>query len=129
MCVTFLLYHWTIKSFWFYNEPNRRFWYATVLTVCSYHITYAFQSESTLYGCLNVKELLAQNRREIWRLSECNWTRTHNHLLRKRTLNRLAKLASLGKWLSVCLRTKWLCVRFQLLQSCWNLNFWLPLEN
>ena len=24
------------------------------LTVCSYHVTYAFQSESTLYICLNV---------------------------------------------------------------------------
>ena len=28
--------------------------------VCSYHITYAFQSESTLYICLNVKKLLAR---------------------------------------------------------------------
>ena len=36
-----------------------------LLTVCSYHVTYAFQSESTLYSCLNVKELLARNRREI----------------------------------------------------------------
>ena len=27
---------------------------------------YAFQSESTLYSCLNVKELLAQSRLEIW---------------------------------------------------------------
>ena len=35
------------------------------LLVCSYHVTYAFQSESTLYSCLNVKELLARNRREI----------------------------------------------------------------
>ena len=32
---------------------------------CSYHVTYAFQSESTLYSCLNVKELLARNRCEI----------------------------------------------------------------
>ena len=44
------------------------------LTLCSYHVTYAFQSESTLYSCLNVKELLAQNRRKIWSLSDCNWT-------------------------------------------------------
>ena len=29
------------------------------------HVTYAFQSESTLYSCLNVKELLARSRREI----------------------------------------------------------------
>ena len=34
-------------------------------SVCSYHVTYAFQSEFTLYSCLNVKELLARNRREI----------------------------------------------------------------
>ena len=34
-------------------------------TVCSYHVTYAIQSKSTLYSCLNVKELLARSRREI----------------------------------------------------------------
>ena len=28
-----------------------------------------------------------------WYLSDCNWTRTHNHLVRKRILNHLAKLA------------------------------------
>ena len=33
--------------------------------VMKYHVTYAFQSESTLYSCLNVKELLARSRREI----------------------------------------------------------------
>ena len=37
----------------------------SLLTVCFYHVTYAFQSESTLYSCLNVKELLARSRREI----------------------------------------------------------------
>ena len=35
------------------------------LTVSSCHVTYAFESESTLYSCLNVKELLARSRREI----------------------------------------------------------------
>ena len=39
-----------------------------LLTVCSYHVTYAFQSESTLYNCLNVKELLAPNRPKFWNL-------------------------------------------------------------
>ena len=29
------------------------------MIVCSCHVTYAFQSESSLYICLNVKELLA----------------------------------------------------------------------
>ena len=50
------------------------------------------ESESTLYSCLNVKELLARSMREIWNLSDCNWTRTQNHLVRKRTLNYLAKV-------------------------------------
>ena len=47
-------------------------------------------------------------------ISDCNWTRTHNHLVRKRTLNHLAKLASLVKWLNVRLRTKWVWFRVQL---------------
>ena len=32
-----------------------------MLTACYYHATYAFQSESTLYSCLNVKKGFAQN--------------------------------------------------------------------
>ena len=36
------------------------------LTVCSLHVTCAFQSESTLYSCLNFKELFARNRRGIY---------------------------------------------------------------
>ena len=35
------------------------------LTLCSYHVTYVFQSEFTLYSCLNVKELFARSRHEI----------------------------------------------------------------
>ena len=60
---------------------------------------------------LNVEELLAWNRRETQSLSDCIWTRTHNHLVRKRTLNRLAKLAkrlSCCKYLSI--RCIWLYV-------------------
>ena len=34
-------------------------------TVCSYHVKYAFQSETKLYICLNVKEPLARNKRDI----------------------------------------------------------------
>ena len=51
-----------------------------------------FQSESTLFSCLNVKELLAQSRRDIWSLSGNNGTRTHNHLVCKATLHQIAKL-------------------------------------
>ena len=47
------------------------------LIACSYHVTYAFQSESTLYSCLNVKELLARSRREIlkfkWLQLDSKW--------------------------------------------------------
>ena len=65
------------------------------LTVCSYLVMYAFQSESTLYMSVNFKVLLTRSRRDLLILSDCNWTRNKNHLVRKRTLNRLGKLA---KW-------------------------------
>ena len=71
-------------------------------TVCSCHVMYAFQSESTLYSWLNVKELLARSRHKIWSLSDSNWTWTHNHLVCKWTLNHLAKLV---KWLSCVVST------------------------
>ena len=76
------------------------------LNACSYHVTYAFQSESTICSCLNVKELLARSRRKVWSLSDCNWTRAHNHLVHKRKLNHLTKLNS--NW------SKWLWVQVQL---------------
>ena len=64
------------------------------LPVCYYSVLYALHSESTLYSCLNVKELLAPTRRDIWSLSYRNGTRTDNHLVRKQTLNHLAKLVN-----------------------------------
>ena len=65
------------------------------LTVCSCHVTYAFQSELTLYSCLNAKEFLARSWHKTWCLSDCNWNQTHNHLVHQQTLKHLAKLA---KW-------------------------------
>ena len=70
------------------------------LTVCFCHVTYAFQSESTLYSWVNVKELLARNRRAIWSLSDCNWTRNHSHLVRKQTLNQGTPWLF---WICICL--------------------------
>ena len=61
--------------------------------LCSYHVTYGFHTESTLYSCLNGKELLAQNKREIGSLKDCNGTPIHNYLVCKLTLDHLAKLA------------------------------------
>ena len=80
-------------------------------SVCSCRVTYAFQSESTLYSSLNVTELLVWSRHKIWSLSDCNGTRTQSHLVRKRTLNHLA---SLTKCLSVRLQSKLFWVRVQL---------------
>ena len=72
------------------------------MIICSYHVMYVFQSESALYSCMNVKELLARNRHEIWSLSDCNRTWMYNHLVHKQTLNYLTKLA---KWLSCVVST------------------------
>ena len=59
-------------------------------TVCYCQVTYMFQSASTLYRCMNVKELLAQNRRDILSLSDSNGLRTHNnHIVRRFTLKRV----------------------------------------
>ena len=75
------------------NEPNDSAVLSVLictvhLTICYYHVTYSFKSESTLYSCLNVKELLPRNRRSIISLSDNNRIRTHNHLVYKRILNR-----------------------------------------
>ena len=81
---------------------------------CHVRVNPHIQSKSTLCSCLNVKELTARNRHEMWSLRDCNWTRTHNYLVRKWTLSHSAKLTSLAKWLSVRLWTKWLVVGVQL---------------
>ena len=72
----------TWSSWAFYDIPgfgkysfSRSVWVliCTVhLTVCYYHATHAFQSESKLYSYLNVKELLACNRYYTWSLSDSN---------------------------------------------------------
>ena len=81
------------------------------LTVCYYHVINKFQSESILYSCLDVKELLAWNRCDIWILSDSNGIWIHSGLVRKRRPDALAKLAKL---LSCCknlsVRCTWLHV-------------------
>ena len=92
--------------------------------VCSCHVKYAFQSESTFYSCLNVKELLAQSRCKIWSLSGRNLTRTHNHLVLKRKLNHLAK--RLAKWAFLGLFTdgEWRAKRPPSLKSVTHILQW-----
>ena len=48
------------------------------------------------------KKILARNNRDLWRLSDCSDIQSHNHLVCKKTLNHLTKLA---KWLSCVLST------------------------
>ena len=76
---------------------------------------------------LNSIKIQAQNRHNIYSLSDSNEIRTHNHLVRKQTLNHLARL-------SVRLQTKWLSVRIPLLSlkseyphNYWNLLRWMPI--
>ena len=103
------------RTIWFVNEhstiwPNWSNDWAVfgvlictgLSTVCSCHLTYAIQSESTLYSCLNIKSFFSWSERVMWCLSDCNWTWSQNQLVRKRTLNHLAELA---KWLSCVLST------------------------
>ena len=56
-----------------------------------------FKQSFKLSSCLNVKELLAGSRREIWSLSDCNWTWTQNHLVGRWTLNDWAVF-----WVLIC---------------------------
>ena len=91
------------------NFINLRYIYFC-LVVCSYHVTYAFYSESTLCNCFNVKEQLAKNRCDIWGLSDRNENRTKNHLVKKRTLNHLAKLAKLLSCENLSVKCIWLYV-------------------
>ena len=102
------------------NWPNdwAEFWELACtlhLAVSSCHVAYPFQSESKVYSCQYVKELLVRSRREIWNLSRFNWTRTESHLLRKRTLNHLAKLT---KWPGCVLSTYLYAVFYCILLSC-----------
>ena len=74
------------------NEPNDSAVLSVLictvhLTISYYHVTYSFKSESTLYSCRNVKDLLARNRRSIISLSGNNRIRTHNHLVYERILS------------------------------------------
>ena len=40
--------------------PISHYWKLKICTYRFYHVTYAFQSESTLYSCLNTTEFIAQ---------------------------------------------------------------------
>ena len=62
----------------------------------------------------NINGNISNNQINNNNTSDCNGTQTHNHSVYKRTLNHSANLASLAKWFSVPLGTKWLWVRVPL---------------
>ena len=95
--------------------------YLVHLTLCFYHVTYAFYIKSTLCSCVSAKELFARRRPNIWSLSDCNLNQTHYYLVRKRTLNHLAKLA---KWFR-CVVSTYLYGAFE----CVFLSFDCPLQS
>ena len=59
-------------------------------------------SKTETNSCININEILAQNRGEIGSISGFNWTRTNNLLVCKLTLNYLVKMV---KWLSCVVST------------------------
>ena len=69
------LIHWFhYWCYWYYNDVTMK---------KRQNSEHALQSESTLHSWLNVKELLVQNRHDIWSLSDSNEIRNHNHEVRK----------------------------------------------
>ena len=82
----------------------------TILVHILYQKYFKFESFNQFYkflgmqnGHSNAIRVFTENfKTSLWILSDCNWTRTQNHLVCKRTLNHLAKLAT---WLSSVLNT------------------------
>ena len=90
------------------------------------HVTYMFRNESTLYGFLNFKKFIVQNRRDIWNLNGSNDIRSHDRLVHKRLVLQDCD----GLWVLICMvnLAVWPCHvthTFQgdfTLYSCLNIN-------
>ena len=72
-------------------------------------------------GMSDVKELLARSRREIWYLSDCNWTRTLNHLVHKRTLKPFSQACQM---LSECFFRNEVVVGSSPIAVTWTFTGW-----
>ena len=62
----------------------------SLFTNCSFDKTKIKLSYYRGKNCM--KNFFKDLREHATKINDCNWTRTHNHLVRKRTLNHLAKL-------------------------------------
>ena len=58
-----------------------------MLLSCHVHISEGIFARTE--SSLNIKELIAATRRDIWNLSDSNGIWSHNYLVRKQTLNQL----------------------------------------
>ena len=84
--------------------------------VCYYHVTYEFQSKSTIYSCLNIKELFARNRCHIWSLSDCNKIQTHSNLVCKKTFSQTGQMIEL-------------CCEYSSVRFIWLYDIIMPCTN
>ena len=96
--VTYMIYNYKCRIFfrklkmWPFKTLYKTFlaeFFQQICKVCVFLSSNVHVSE--WIHTLNIKELLTRNRRDIWRLTDCNGTRTHNHLVRKGTINHLVK--------------------------------------
>ena len=81
--------------------------YSTVRCIWFYVIIMSrtnFRVNPLSTACLNIRELFARSRRDIGNLSDSNEIPTQSHLVSKRALNYLVKLA---KWLRCVLSSYW----------------------
>ena len=69
--------------------------------MCYYHATYEFQSESTLYTLPECQGTTCSKQAPYLKFKWQNGIQTHNHLVHKKTLNHLAKLAQI--WVRIVL--------------------------
>ena len=60
--------------------------------LCTFIMSHTYFRVNLLCSCVNVKELLARKRRDIWRWIGCHGIQTHNYLA--------SKLAKMVKWLN-----------------------------
>ena len=99
----FEVYERTVVFTWNYYIFHSFFSHCCYGFLCHIHSEFAGMPRNSLF-----------NRRNIWILSDCNGTQTHNHLARKWT-QLFSQTGQFG-WKSACLRTMWLWVQV-LLQS------------
>ena len=100
-------FHWSVEKSAAFIYPHF-VWLYVIMSRTSFRVNLHSMV------CLNVKQLLARSTRHILRLSDRSVIRTNNHLVHKRTLNHLAKLA---KWMN-CVVSTYLYGTFECMLSC-----------